>query len=145
MKHVRIVLDTNVLVSGLISEGGPPGRLINAVRHQAVTLVLSEEIIAELGQVLARPRMQKYLREDVAEVFAQTIDTIALIVPAPLPKVDISPDPKDNMVLATAVTGHADLIVSGDKRHLLQLDVFEGIPIRTPGQTIQTLVEGGLL
>lgn len=142
---MRIVLDTNVLVSGLLSKAGKPGRLILAASRDAVVLILSEQVLDELRDVLSRPHLERYLIEAAAESYVEAINAVAEIVSDPLPAVNASQDPKDNMVLATALVGHADLIVSGDKRHLLALGQYEGIPILSPAAAVERLEAKGLV
>ncbi len=127
---MRIVLDTNILIGALITKGTPPDRLYQAWLRGEVQLVTSTVQLAEVTDVLARPRLQKYLDADEAAAIVENIDTRALILDDP-PDVDLSPDPKDNPILAAAIAGKADLIVSGDKKHMLALGVVEGIPIVT--------------
>jgi len=139
---VRLVLDTNVLVSGLITPGDrPPARLIDAVTKQAAVLVTSSAQVDEITDVLARDHLQRYLPPGVAEDFLATLGALADVTEGPLPAVDASPDPKDNFILATAVAGDADLLVTGDKRHLLWLEIFRGIPIVTAADAMQRLEE----
>ena len=125
---MRVVLDTNVLIAALITKGTPPDRLYQAWLRGEIELITSVAQIAELAAVLARPRLQKYLDADEAAAIIENIDTRAVILDD-LPSVDLSPDPKDNPILAAAIAGNADLIVSGDKKHLLELGAAEGIPI----------------
>lgn len=66
------------------------------------------------------------------------MDTRALILDE-IPVVDLSPDPKDNPILATAIAGNADLIISGDKKHMLSLERVRGIPIVTARQALERL------
>ncbi|MCY4612040.1 MAG: putative toxin-antitoxin system toxin component, PIN family, partial [Nitrospira sp.] len=96
---MRVVLDTNIFIGALITKGTPPDRLYRAWLRGEIELVTSTAQIAEIAEVLARPRLQKFL--DAAEVAAivENIDTRALILEAPL-AVDLSPDPKDNQILA---------------------------------------------
>ena len=102
---VRILLDTNILISGLITPTGdrPPALLLDAVRQQRVTLVSSAEQLAEFKDVAGRPHLQKYLQPGVLEDFLRFFDSVADIVYGPLPVVTESPDPKDNMILASAL------------------------------------------
>ena len=125
---MRIVLDTNVLVSALISREGPPGRLLAAVRRERLTLVTSEAQLAELRTVLSRERLRPYIRPGEAEDLIVNLEAIGEVV-TDLPGVDASLDPDDNRILATAIAGRADLIVSGDKRHMLALGRVDDIPI----------------
>ena len=140
---VRILLDTDILISGLITPAGdrPPALLLDAARQERVTLVSSAEQLQEFKEVAARPHLQKYLKAGVVEEFLRFIDAVAEIVETPLPVVTESPDPKDNMILASAIAGRADLIVSGDKRHILALGTFRNIPIVTPAQAVALLQE----
>ncbi len=133
---MRVVLDTNIFIGALITKGTPPDRLYRAWLRGEIELVTSTAQIAEIAEVLARPRLQKFL--DAAEVAAivENIDTRALILEAPL-AVDLSPDPKDNQILAAAITGRADLIVSGEKKHVLALGEVEGIPVVTARKALE--------
>jgi len=135
---VRIVLDTNILIAALITKGTPPDGLYLAWLKGAFELVTSTAQLAEVAEVLARPRLQRYIDADEAAAIVENIDTRALILDAP-PDVNLSPDPKDNPILAAAIAGKADLIVSGDKKHVLALGMVEGIPIVTARDALDRL------
>jgi putative PIN family toxin of toxin-antitoxin system len=135
---VRIVLDTNILIGALITKGTPPDRLYQAWLRGEFEVVTSTAQLAEVATVLARPRLQRYLDPEEAAAIVENIDTRALILDAP-PDVNLSPDPKDNPILATAIAGKADLIVSGDKKHMLALGEVEGIPIVTARDALDRL------
>ena len=95
--RVRVVLDTNILIGALITKGTPPDRLYRAWLRGEIELVTSTAQMAELADVLARPRLQKFL--DAAEVAAivENIDTRALILEAPLGcLLYTSPSPRDS-------------------------------------------------
>lgn len=126
---MRIVLDTNVLVSALLSRDGPPGRLLAAVKRGDVTLITSEEQLQELHRVLGRLNAQ--VRPDEAESLVDGLRAVGVIA-TDLPDVDDSPDPDDNPILATAIAGGADVIVSGDKKHMLLLGRVGEIPGEIP-------------
>ena len=126
---MRLVLDTNILVGALITTGTPPDRLYQAWLRGDIELVTSTAQIAEIADVLARPRLQKFLDADEAAIIVQNIGARALVLDEP-PGVNLSPDSK-NKILAAAVAGKANLIVSGDKRHMLALGKVEGIPVVT--------------
>ena len=128
---MRIVLDTNVLASALIAREGPPGRLLSAVKRGDCTLVTSVYQIEELRKILGRDRLKPYIRSAEADDLLHGLESVGVVV-AELPEMDLSPDPKDNPILATGLAGQADLIVSGDKRDMLALRHVEGIPIVTP-------------
>ena len=135
---MRVVLDTNVLVSGLISRTGYPGRLLLAVQSGRVTLVTSEYQIAELRDVLFRDSLRRFIQPAEANDLIHHVATVAAVMVA-LPEVDLSPDPKDNAILATGIVGQADMIVSGDKNDVLALGNAEGIPIVTPREAFERL------
>ena len=88
--------------------------------------------------MLVRPRLRKYLDADEAAAIVGNLDTRAVILRDP-PPVDLSPDPKDNLILAAAIAGKATLIVSGDKRHMLALGEAAGIPIVTARHAVDRL------
>jgi putative PIN family toxin of toxin-antitoxin system len=135
---VRLVLDTNVLVGALITKGTPPDQLYEAWRNDRFELVTSTAQIAELRRVLRYDRLARFVDADEALVMLSNIDSSATIVSA-LPSVRISPDPADNLILATALAGKADLIVSRDKQHMLILGHVEGIPIVPPREALEEL------
>ncbi len=135
---MRIVLDTNILIAALITKGTPPDRLYQAWLRGEIELVTSTAQMAEIADVLARPRLKRYIDADEAAAILENIDTRALILDAP-PDVNLSPDPKDNPILAAAIAGKADLIVSGDKKHMLALGEVEGIPIVTARNALDRL------
>jgi len=138
---VRIVLDTNVLVSALISSGTPPGLLYESWAHGDFELVTSRAQIVELTRVLGYERLRPYVRPAEAQALCETIDAAAIVIDA-LPDTRLSADPDDNAILATAIAAGADLIVTGDKSHLLELESVEGIPIVTPRAALRYLGKG---
>lgn len=135
---MRIVLDTNVLISALITKSTPPDGLYQAWLRGEVEVVTSTVQMAEISTVLVRPRLQKYLDSDEAAAIVENLDTRAVILNDP-PPVKLSPDPDDNPILAAAIAGKADLIVSGDKKDMLQLGEAEGIPIVTARDALDRL------
>ena len=135
---MRAVLDSNILIGALITRDTPPDRLYQAWLRGEIELVTSAAQMAELTDVLARPRLQKFLDTDEAAAIVENLGARALILDD-LPVVNVSSDPKDNPILATAIAGNADLIVSGDKKHLLALGEVEGIPILTAREALDRL------
>ena len=135
---MRVVLDTNILVGALITKGTPPDRLYQAWLRGEIELVTSTAQIAEIADVLARPRLQKFLDADEAASIVENMGTRALVLDEP-PEVDLSLDPKDNLILAAAVAGMANLIVSGDKKHMLVLGKVEGIPVVTAREALERI------
>ena len=135
---MRVVLDTNILISALITKGTPPDTLYRAWLRGEIELVTSVAQIAEFARVLARPRIRRLVDADEANALVESIAARAVVFDI-LPEVDISPDPADNPILATAIAGNADFIVSGDKKHVLSLGEVRGIPIVTARDALDRL------
>lgn len=135
---MRILLDTNIIVAGLISPTGPPAKLIRAWLSGRFELVTAREQFDELSRVLnyrhLRPRISAVQKQE----FLGNIDVLA-VVATDLPSVNSSRDPADNVILAIAIASEADLIVSGDKPDVLALGDVGGIPIRTAKEALRTL------
>ena len=138
---MRVVLDTNTLVSGVISPGGPPCRLIDGARAQVFELCSSATLLAELLDVLAREKFTARLTQAglTPQIIVGELRRIAyMAAPQNVPRV-VKDDADDDHVLACAVAGQADLIVSGDK-HLHSLGgQYNGIPIVTAAQAVQQI------
>lgn len=136
---MRAVVDTNVLVSGLISEQGVPRQIITAWHQRQFTLLTSALIIAEAMRVLHYPRLQTTYRlseEDIL-LFRDALLNDALVL-EDLYQVTRSRDPQDNIFLACALEGQADYVVSGDA-HLLEIKYYHGAQIVTPRQFLDLL------
>ncbi len=125
---MRIVLDTNVLMSGIFFSG-PPYRILQAWRDRKPELAVCLEILAEYRQVADRLR-QRYRSIDISTL----IDLVAVhshvVQTAPLPK-PVCDDPKDDMFLACALAAGTRIVVSGD-RHLLAVSGWAGIQVLRP-------------
>lgn len=138
---LRIVLDTNLLVSSLLVHTGLPAQAITAWRQRQFLLVTSPAIIAELETTLAYGHIRrKYpiTDEDVAAIVT-LLTQEALVVPGAADVSGTIPDdPDDEKVLAAAADSQADLIASGDK-HLLALGTYHNIPIVTVREMLEIL------
>ena len=135
---MRVVLDTNVFVSALITKGTPPDLVYQAWDAGTFQLVTSREQLDELRRVMTYKKLRPYITPDEAEALLETIDAVA-IVAGGIPDVDSSPDPDDNVILATAIAAKADLLVTGDKSGLLALETVQGIPIVTPKDALERI------
>lgn len=117
---MRVVLDTNVLVSALLSPDGPPARIYAAWIEGRFILLTSSEQLAELKATLAKPKLRRFLRRAQTGRLVNELGFFAEIVNE-LPTVRKSPDPDDDFLLELAEGGAADYLVTGDKCDLLSL------------------------
>ncbi|MDP2788284.1 MAG: putative toxin-antitoxin system toxin component, PIN family [Pseudomonadota bacterium] len=134
---MRLVLDTNTALSGLLW-GGTPGRLIDAAEAGRIELASSAALLAELQGVLGREKFARQLARrglTVGDVFDGYAALVVIVTPAGILPT-IAQDPADDQVLAAALGAQADLIVSGDS-HLLDLDGdYQGISIVSPAEAV---------
>lgn len=138
---LKVVLDTSIFVSSLLTKTGRPAIVIDAWRAGRYLLVTSRSIISEIKRVLDSPGIrEKYsLGRNKIEKLILMLKSDAIVVPGLSPVAGAIPeDPTDEMFLAAALDATADLIVSGD-RHLLQLGEYRGIPISTVRQFLELL------
>lgn len=135
---MRITLDTNVMISGLLSKASPPGRLMLAWPDGRFTLVTSTYQLDELRRAVGYERLRDRITPEQIREFLENVDAKATVLDD-LPNVDVSPDRKDNSILATAIAGKADLIVSGDKADMLSLGEVETIPIVTAREAVDRI------
>ena len=122
---MRVVLDTNVLVSALLMEYSPPAQLITHWRRGQFTLLTAAPQLDELMRVTRYPKLRARLKPAQAGRLVNDLRDIAVLVET-LPPVEASPDPYDNYLLSIARGGHADYLVTGDKPHLLALGGHAG-------------------
>ena len=135
---MRLVLDTNILLSGLMSSTGPPVLLYARWQHGDFTLISCEAQLEELRDVSRREHIRARIQATEVGRMVNSIRALAAMV-AKLPFVDASPDPYDNYLLSLAMAGQADLLVTGDKRDLLDLRRHAGTAIVTARQAIERL------
>ena len=137
---LRVVLDTNVYVSGTILARGTPFQILEAWRQQAYILVTSEAIIAEIERVLRYGRIRD--RYGIAEAdigrLAASLRADALVVPGECTIPPTCSGPDDDKLLACALEAQADCIVTGDP-HLLTLGGYRGIAILKPHEFLARL------
>ena len=124
---IRVVLDTNVLVSAAVF-GGKPDEILDLARGGKIQLCTSPELLAEFGGVLARKL--GFPPELTDEALAEVASLAAIVEPRHKLNV-ISQDDADNRVLECALAGRVGYVVSGDS-HLRALRVFRRIPILSP-------------
>lgn len=136
----RLVYDTNVIVSAVLTPGGICEQLLHMVSEREVTHVVSPAILNEYQRVLTRDSLSRIHRWTPAQVSA-LVESIAehsvIVDPQEVPVI-IESDPSDNVFVAAAVTGSAEFIVSGDQ-HLLGLRSHRGIEVLRPHEMFHFL------
>lgn len=130
---LRTVLDANVYVSAYVRPEGPPGQIIERfLRHAAFEIVLSTEIVEEVLEALAYPKVRKAGRTKVdPELWFEDILILAHLVAGEHQITGVSKDPDDDKYIAAAVEGRAVFVVSGDP-DLLTVGECQGVRIVTP-------------
>jgi len=125
---MRVVLDTGIFISALISPNSNPSKAIELWLNKDYELISSEWQLDELKRVSRYERIQKIINQHQAGRIINQIRANGTIV-SDLPEIDISPDPDDNPILATAIKGKVFYLVSGDKKDLLDLERVKDIEI----------------
>ena len=140
---VRAVIDTNVLLFGLLWHGQPHA-LLEHVRAGTLAMVSSPALLAESSDVIGRAKFDAILvrSKTTRERALSKVRQLAEVIEPPPLAQPVCRDPDDDEVLALALAAKVDLIVSGDD-DLLVLQVFGGIPILTPAQALQRIGTGG--
>lgn len=127
---MRLVVDTNILISALLMEASLSAHLIVLWRQGRFDLLTSAEQLNELMRVTRYPKIRERLAPALAGRLINELRNIAVVLKN-LPTVTVCQDPYDNYLLAMAVAGTADFLVTGDKRDLLGLKLHEGTKIVT--------------
>lgn len=136
---MRIVLDTNVVASGVLW-GGVPRQLLQAAREKRLQLFTSTPLLLELTDILGRAKFAYKLAAAQLSV-DQLVERYTLLITVIHPAViapTILDDPDDDHVLACALAAKAEIIVSGD-RHLLDLKEYQGVQIVTVAVAVRVI------
>ena len=133
---MRIVLDTNVLVSAMMSGSGAPYFVLQLVHQRAVTLLVDSRILAEYHEVTARAhfgfdQQERFIQLDVLANIAEPV------IASPL-RLSL-PDPDDRVFVEVAFAGIADAIVTGNTRHFIPKKGDLGVAVLTPRQLVDKL------
>ena len=137
---LRLVLDTNVVVAGLLWNG-PPRRLLEAAIAGDVELFSSPVLLDELAHALGYPKFAARIEAvgtSIAALVAQYTALVSLVAPVSVKRVVIN-DADDDHVIAAAVAARAELIVTGDRKHLLPIGSHQGIAIVTAREVLDRL------
>ncbi len=139
--NVRAVLDTNIVVSGLLWRAAPR-QVLDAARNKRLTLHTSSVLLDELAEVLSRPHLASVIaanRASPAFLMQRYAMLAQLVIPAHTARV-VPKDIDDDAVIACALAARADWIVSGD-HHLLDLKHYQGMRIITAAEALRALAQ----
>lgn len=127
---MRVVLDTNVFVSGIFFTG-PPYQILKAWQQQRIDIVVSAPILEEYRRV-GKKLADQFRGVDLSPVLELVVAMAVVVEPVELSE-PVCDDPDDDKFIACAISGQAQYIVSGDK-YLLRLSGYQGVEILTPRQ-----------
>ena len=135
---MKIVLDTNVLVSAILSPNGPPAAALRALLTERVTLCFDERIVSEYREVLTRSKFS-FDRELIEELvgFLEAAGSPTLAAPLAV----TLPDPWDQMFIEVAVAGDADFLVTGNLKHFPE-KARAGVCVVSPREFLDALLNG---
>jgi len=135
-----VVLDTNVIISALLSAGGPPAQIIDLWEAGVFDVAISTPLFDELKRALDYPQVKKYqkMTPDEINTLLGRWSTISIYVEPEVALEVVEDDPDDNRVLECAIAAKANYIISGDK-HLLDLGEYRGIEVLPPAGFIVLL------
>lgn len=133
---MRVVLDTNVLISAFVSRTGAPAQIFALWRSGDIELIVSPETLGKLTRVLSYPRVTRYLRytPEQIESFLDLlrVGTEMIEAESTVDVTVVDDDPDDDKFFALARAAQAQYIVSGDKAHVLPVRQYEGIQVVAP-------------
>jgi len=133
---MRVVLDTNVFISGIFWEGNFCSQIIEKWKHKKFELVSSIEILDELVKTLKDFKIQ--MPDEMIKEWRNMIIENSIIIEPKIKLSIVKEDPDDNKFLEAGVSGNASLIISQDK-HLLKLKEYQGIRIASPEESLSLL------
>ena len=136
--EVRAVVDTNVFIALLWGHGDICMRLLDLWESRRFVLVTSPQLIDELREVLKRPKMRTHVEAAEAQALLAALELDAVVVPGEVTLPGATRDPKDDKVLACALEGEAELVVTLDP-DMLSLVAFRGMRIISPVQFVRGL------
>jgi uncharacterized protein len=135
---MRVVIDTNVIVSGILNPHGSPGRIVNALLSEAITVLHDDRILSEYREVLLRPTFG-FSRSDV-EVLLVFVESSGEHVSAE-PLALILPDPNDLPFLEVAASGSADALITGNIKHFKPRRGQHRVLVITPADFLHRYVK----
>jgi len=142
---MKVVLDANVYVSSLLTQRGNARKIIDLWEEDAFELAISEPMFDEIKRVLQHPHLVKIHGKSIREIENYTVllrknaSTVSS-----QQQIGVSADESDNRYIECAVEGGANLLVTGDKKHLLPIKEYQGVQIITPA-TFLALIQAGTI
>lgn len=137
---ITAVLDTNVLASGFASHTGTPGQILVLWTYGAFDLIVAEPILLELAHTFQSPYFQRRLTPKQIAADLALLRREATVTPVTVAVHRVATHPEDDVVLATAVSGQAEYLVTGDKP-LQNLGTYQGVTILSPRAFLDLLSE----
>jgi putative PIN family toxin of toxin-antitoxin system len=137
---IGVVLDVNVLISGLISQSGPPYKILDAWLNQRFTLFVSPQILQEIEHVLIYPRIRARITDAQIIAFVSHLSNKALVTSGELQINVLTNDSSDNKFLACAIEAKAEYLVTGNLVHFAEAgQKYSGIEICSPRKFLEVL------
>src|SRR5947208_16745721 len=139
----RAVLDSSVLISAFLTPHGSVVRLLREPIRSRYELCLSEAILVETAEaLLTKSKLRRYAAyadEDVHEFIRLLLAQVEMVPDTPAPPRVVPNDPKDDPIVAAAISAKADYLVTGDRAHLLPLGEHQGVRILSPREFLDIL------
>ena len=137
---LKVVIDTNVLVSAIITQRGNAAKILKAWKNKKIKVIVSPKILEEIREVIFRPKIKRlsFWTDEQRKQLLEDLINISFLVPGSLKLRVIPEDPPDDKFIIAAVEGKADYIVTGDE-HLSKLGSYKGIKIVSPVEFIRIL------
>jgi putative PIN family toxin of toxin-antitoxin system len=133
---IRVVLDTNIVISAALSSGGLPEAVFNLALNRVVRLCVSEAILAEYGEILGRPRLG-IPKEKVETILGHVREAALWVIPTQT--IAACSDPDDNIFLECAVAAQAQYLITGNQRHFPE--AWGELRIVTPREFLEVFTE----
>ncbi len=137
---ISSVLDTNILASGTVTAVTPPGQILDRWLDRQFELVISEHIIDELERTLSKSYFQKHLTPSTTKAFIDLLQSKATIIPITIKVKGVATHPEDDLVIAAAVSGKVDYLVTGDGPLLRKVgNSYKGVTLISPNDFLAVL------
>ena len=141
---IKAVLDANTLVSAALTNTTPPGQLLDACRAGQFELLISQHLLTEVSNTLRKPYFQARLTSDQIAQFQLLLTEEATVVPLSVEVRGVATHPEDDLVLATAVSGQADYLVTGDGPLRRRVPTYQGVKLVTAREFAELIAQDGV-